>query len=112
MGKMDLVVFGFKIENPIETLGLLFISFAFFATVDWESPFPQIVVNGSATAAQNISSIYFQAEDGVLWYLWNSVAGITDVETLRLLTYVVSPFCLALLGLALVSKQVKINDSL
>ena len=109
LGKMDLVVFGFKIDDPLETLGLLLIGFAFFATINSQSGYIQIITGGSVA---NISPIFLQSEDGVLWWLWYNVIGVTDLQLCRYLAFSVSTFVIALLGLALVSKKVSLNDSL
>ena len=106
---MDLVVFGFKIEDPLETIGLLLVSFSFFATINAESAYIQIVTSGSVG---NVSSIFFQAEDGVLWWFWNSIVGITDIERCRFLAFVLSPFIIALTGLGIVSQKIRFKDSI
>lgn len=106
LSRLDLVVFGFKIKDPLQTLGLLLITFAFFICVDWESPYVQLVTGRSV---ENISPVLFQAEDGAIWFLWQSMLPMADMETLRLLTYVAAPFALALAGGLLVSEKVKFS---
>lgn len=106
LSRLDLVVFGFKIKDPLQTLGLLLITFAFFITVDWESPYVQIVTTGSVG---NVSPVLFQAEDGAAWFLWQQAYPSADFEILRLLTYVLTPFILAVVGGLLVSGKVKMS---
>ncbi|MEM3361407.1 MAG: hypothetical protein QXV85_09430 [Candidatus Bathyarchaeia archaeon] len=106
LSRLDLVVFGFKIKDPLQTLGLLLITFAFFICVDWESPYVQLVTSRSV---ENVSPVLFQAEDGAMWFLWQNVLPAAGVETLRLLTYVATPFALALVGGLLVSEKVKFS---
>jgi hypothetical protein len=106
LSRLDLVVFGFKIKDPMQTLGLLLITFAFFICVDWESPYVQLVTNRSV---ENVSPVLFQAEDGAVWFLWHNAIPWADVETLRLLTYVATPFALALIGGLLVSEKVRLS---
>jgi hypothetical protein len=101
LSRLGLTVFGIKIFAPAQMVGLLLITFAFFIVVDWESSYINIVTRGSA---ENISPVYFQSEDGSVWSLWSSVT--KDVEALRLLTYVVTPFLLALAGGLLVSGRI------
>jgi hypothetical protein len=96
-----LVIFNIKIKNPIQTFGLLLITFAFFITVDWESPYIQLITKGNT---ENASVIFYQAEDGATWYFWNNIMGIKDIETLRLLTFVFTPFLLCLIGGYLVTR--------
>ncbi|MGB9672084.1 MAG: hypothetical protein ACPLZY_02940 [Candidatus Norongarragalinales archaeon] len=106
LSRLDLVVFGFKIKDPTQTLGLLLITFAFFICVDWESPFVQIVTGRSV---ENVSPVLFQAEDGAVWFLWEKALPWANLETLRLLTYVATPFALASIGGLLVSEKVKFS---
>lgn len=106
LSRLDLVVFGFKIKDPLQTLGLLLITFAFFICVDWESPYVQLVTGRNV---ENISPVLFQAEDGAIWFLWQNAFPGAGVETLRLLTYVVTPLILALVGGLLVSEKVKFS---
>jgi len=106
LSRLDLVVFGFKIKEPLQTLGLLLITFAFFICVDWESPYVQLVTGRSV---ENVSPVLFQSEDGAIWFLWQKALPWADLETLRLLTYVATPFTLALIGGLLVSEKVKLS---
>jgi hypothetical protein len=106
LSKLGLTIFGFKIHHPLQTFGLLLITFAFFITVDWESPYVNIVTHGSA---ENVSRVYFGAEDGVTWSFWEWV-GVQSASFNRWLTYVVTPFFMALIGGYFVSKT-KIGDA-
>jgi len=106
LSRLDLVVFGFKIKEPLQTLGLLLITFAFFICVDWESPYVQLVTGRSV---ETVSPVLFQAEDGAIWFLWQNAIPWADLEALRLLTYVATPFILALVGGLLVSEKVKFS---
>jgi hypothetical protein len=106
LSRLDLVVFGFKIKEPLQTLGLLLITFAFFICVDWESPYVQIV---TGRGVENVSPVLFQSEDGAVWFLWQNAVPWADAETLRLLTYVATPLILALIGGLLVSEKVKFS---
>jgi hypothetical protein len=102
LSSLGLTVFNVKIENPIQTFGLLLITFAFFITIDWESPYIQYITNRNI---ENVSPVYFQAEDGAVWYFWSN-QGIKDINTLRIFTYVLTPFVLVLIGSLLVGKVV------
>jgi hypothetical protein len=106
---LDLVVFGFKIKEPLQTFGLLLITFAFFICVDWESPYVQLATRGSIETVGNITPVLFQSEDGATWFLWKQAFPWLDIETLRVLTYVLTPFILTLIGCLLVSEKVKLS---
>lgn len=103
LSKAGLVIFDLKIEDPVQVLGLLLITFAFFITVDWESQWIQYVTKGSIETASNV---FYQSEDGAVMYLWSQVYPMVpeNMEKLRLLTYVVTPFLLTLIGAFLVTK--------
>jgi hypothetical protein len=106
LSRMDLVIFGFKIKTVMQTVGLTIITFAFFITVNWTSPYVQYVTTGSVQGASNI---FYQSEDGAIWYLWSLLLPTVGVEVVRILTYVVSPFLLALLGGLLVSGRIRMG---
>ncbi|MEM3476432.1 MAG: hypothetical protein QXF83_06925 [Candidatus Bathyarchaeia archaeon] len=99
LSKAGLIVSRFKIKSLTQVFGMLLITFAFFIIVDWESPYINYATKGNLP---NVSNIYFQAEDGAVWYLWSLV--VSDVNTLRFLTYIFTPFILALIGAIFVTK--------
>lgn len=103
LARLGLVAAGFKIEKPMQYIGVLFIITAFFITINLTSPLVNITTNGSA---QGISDIYFMSEDGAVWYFWGGLT--SDTGILRILTYVISPFILALFGGLLIEKKIQI----
>jgi len=106
LSKAGLVVFNVRIEDPAQTFGLLLVTFSFFLTCDWESPYVQIITRGSIG---NVSQVYWQAEDGACWYLWTVVMGVADIGLARILTFVVTPFALALIGCLFIEKKVQLS---
>jgi hypothetical protein len=102
LSRLGLVLFGVKIDKPLQTLGLLCITFAFFITVDWTSQY-----GANVTGHPNISNIFLQDEDGMAWWAWSLI--IPNLELCRIMTFVVTPFLLALAGGALVSKKVRLG---
>lgn len=108
LAHFGLVIWKWKIETPLQVLGAVMIEFAFFITIDWESCYIQTMISGSCAA---ISNIYFGAEDGAVYYLWSTVT--QNVDALRILTYVVTVFAMALIGVSLVIAEggkPKINE--
>jgi hypothetical protein len=105
LSKLTLVVFGFRITNISQTFGLLLITFAFFILVNWVNPYVQYITTGSLSGASNV---FYQCEDGATWYFWNTIVGIKDIETARILTYSVTTFILTLIGAGLVSGNIKL----
>jgi len=106
LSQLGLVIFGFRIKTPLQTFGLLLITFAFFIIVDWESAYVQYVTMGSVEGA---SSVYWQSEDGAVFYVWQKLLPFLSMEAYRFLTYVLTPFILALLGGLLISKKPKLG---
>lgn len=102
LSRLGLVLFGVKIDKPLQTLGLLLITFSFFLTVDWTSQWGAIV-----TGHLNISNIFLQDEDGVTFWAWSLL--IPNLEVCRIMAFVVTPFLLTLGGGALVSKKVRLG---
>lgn len=104
LSKLDLVIFGFKIDNLAQKIGLVLITFAFFILVNWESPYVNIVTHGTA---ENVSSIYFMSEDGITWAFWDMI--FNNIQAIRVLTFIVTPFLLTLLGGLLVSEKIEMK---
>ena len=108
LSRMGLTVFGFKITDPSQTFGLLLVNFAFFATIDWSSPWVQLVVTGSTSGAAN--ALTNNCEDGLLWFLVNSVLKVSNPDVAAFLAFAVAPFLIALVGLYFVEGNVKIQE--
>jgi hypothetical protein len=104
LSRMGLVVFGLKIDDPIKTFGLLLITFAFFITVNFENPYVQLVTMGNT---QGASIVFYGSEDGAVWFLVSQF--VSDLWLCRMLTFVVTPFLLTVLGCILVSGKIKIG---
>jgi hypothetical protein len=103
LSKAGLIIYDLKIENAVQVFGLLLITFAFFITVDWESQWVQYVTKQNVEQA---STVFYESEDGAIMYLWSQVYPMKpeNMENLRLLTYVLTPFLLTLVGVFLVTK--------
>ena len=98
LSKLGLVIWKIRIKSPLQVLGALLITMAFFITVDWESPWVQYVTNRTT----DVSNVLYQSEDGAFWYLWSFLT--SNFEVLRILTYVITPFILTLIGVILVKR--------
>jgi hypothetical protein len=106
LSQLGLVVLGIKIKEPLQTFGLLLITFAFFIVVDWESAYVQYVTIGSLEGA---SPVFLQSEDGAVFWVWEQLLPAAPVETWRILTYVLTPFLLTLIGGLLASEKIKLG---
>jgi hypothetical protein len=102
LSQLGLVLFGVKIDKPLQTLGLLCITFAFFIVVDWTSQY-----GATVTGHPNISVIFLQDEDGVTFWAWSQI--VSNIYLCRIMSFFVTPFLLCLLGGALVSKKVRLG---
>jgi hypothetical protein len=95
-----LVIGGVKMTSITQTIGELLIIFAFFIIVDNESEWIQVVVKEEKKEEQNCPQVYLQAEDGAAYYFWKLLTN-ADPDTLRILTFVVTPALLVSIGLLL-----------
>jgi hypothetical protein len=108
LSRDGLVIFNVQIKSLAQTIGIYLITFAMFITFDWTSGYIQYATTGSFNGATHV---FMMAEDGVTWYLWTLLItpnSTMAIQTLRILTYVVTPICLCLLGGYLAKGRVKI----
>ena len=108
---VGLVIADVKIDLQKETFGLLLIIFSFFVLFEWESGWIFHVTSENKNIEEeqvqnckDITRIYMQSEDGLLYYLWNEIFKFNPEES-RILTYIVSPFLLSALGLYLIENK-------
>jgi len=106
LAKLGLVVLGHRIKTPLQTLGLVLITFSFFMLVNWESGYVQIATGYPENA---VSPIMLQSEDGAVWYIWSRLLPYASVEQRRILTFVLTPFILTLIGGLLVSEKIRLG---
>jgi len=99
LSRAGLIIWEFKIEHPLQVLGATLIIFSFFITVNWENPYVQYITRGSFG---DVSTVFYQSEDGATWYLWSQV--VQNIELLRILTFIITPFILSLIGVLLVKE--------
>lgn len=92
-----LVIGGIRMTSLAQTIGELLIVFAFFIIVDQESEWVAYVVGQQEG---DYPVVYTQAEDGAVYYLWNTYV-TKNPEVARILTFVVTPAILVSLGLYL-----------
>ena len=108
LSKLGLVIFGLRIEKPLQILGLGMITFAFFMIVNWESEYVNLVTVGSSVG---VSQAYWGSEDGATFYFVYHILGIKALAVARLITFVLVPFLLALGGGFLLEKKISLTDS-
>ena len=100
LSKLGLSLFKIEVKKTTQIIGIVLITFSFFIVFNWESQWVQYVTKGDVSSA---SSIFFQSEDGATFYFWNTILKI-GMNTSRILTFVVTPIILTLLGSYLVIK--------
>jgi hypothetical protein len=102
---IGLTIHNKKVTGIRQAVGLWLIVFAFFILVDWTSCGIGIVTQTgtwtnptitSQSCTSIVPSIYTQSEDGVVWNFWAMIVNSTYLD--RLLTYVITPFALVLVG--------------
>jgi len=106
LSRNGLILWNFKINKPLQLLGLLLITFSFFVVVNWQNPYFNIVADGPPL--ESMSNIYFQSENGVIWSFWTQLLPSSDTSFLRVLTFIITPAALSLLGALLVEKKIEI----
>jgi len=103
LSKAGLIVANIRITGSQQVLGTLLIIFAFFILVNFESAYTQYVTEGKLTGA---SRVFFESEDGATFYFWHDVMKVVDIEQSRVLTYIITPFILVIIGSTLATKKV------
>lgn len=106
LGKAGLVVFGTKIKNAKQRIGLLLIASAFFLCINWENPYVQYVTTGSLGGA---SPIFYGSEDGAAWFIYSMTFPGLPVEAIWFLTFFVTVVALVLVGGYCVSGKLRIE---
>ena len=94
-------VFGNKIKNPIQILGTLLILFSIGVIIGWSNNYVTYATTGSFSSVMNI---YFGCEDGIAWWLFYDVLGISNILICKILAFSVLPMLTALLGVFLIKK--------
>lgn len=95
---IGLIVAKMPFDSISHAIGTLLIIFSFFIVFDWESLYINQVTNQPNT---DVSNLYLQSEDGAVYYVWYNMMNLS-IEQARLMTYVVTPIILSILGMVLV----------
>lgn len=102
-----LIIAGIQFNTWRHLLGTILIMFSFFIVVSWESCYINQVTRGNCN---NVSTIYLASEDGAVYYLWSKLFPLAkDHERNRILTYIVTPFVLSLIGSFLITEKIEIG---
>ena len=99
-----LIIAGIKFNTLSHTIGTILIIFSFFIIFNMESCYVNTVTYGSC---ENVSDIYFHSEDGATYWLWSHLTD--DVDSLRILTFVVTPFVLTFFGTMMITDTIEIG---
>jgi len=95
--RFGLIVSGIKLDTISHTIGVVLIVFAFFITMDWQSCYVRAITGNPCKE----DTIYIYTEDGLVYYIWSRI--FTNLQVLRILTYVVTPVVLSLIGTLLIT---------
>jgi|GEM_PF-1282785 len=110
LSRAGLTLFGLRIERPLQTIGLFLLTTAVFMTIEWESPWINIVTKGTV---EGVSIVYWQTDDGISWIFWSNllgIYGITNPDIIAIFTYPITIFFLALMGGFLITGRIKIQE--
>lgn len=105
--KIGLTVAGISFNSFQQAIGTILIIFSFFICVNFTSCYINDITIGSCNPSE-ISNIYLQSEDGATFYLWSKLFP-NNIQACRILTFVVTPFVLSLIGCYLIKKPVAIS---
>ena len=108
LAKTGFTVGKIKINDWVQVIGMTVIVFSFMIIFCWSNPYIQQMTRGNLDGA---STIFYQTEDGAVWWLWYDLIGIHHLFIARILTFVITPFILTLIGTLLV-KKVKLQNLL
>jgi hypothetical protein len=103
LSKAGLVISYIRFGTLAQTIGVLLIIFSFNIVTDYESCYQNEILKGSC---ENISNIYFQSEDGSIYYFMSKFTD--DIQVKRIFTYLITPFILTLLGALLIEQKVRL----
>jgi len=101
-----LIIAGINFNSFSHTIGSIFIIFSYFLVICWESCYVATVTEGTCDGT---SSVILQSEDGAIFYIWSVILGDKNIELLRILTYVVTPFVLTFIGQLLITSKIVIS---
>ena len=107
---LDLIIFKFNNDGVKKFFGLLFITFAFMIVTSQSSCYQNLVIGKDC----DVCSTYFQSPDGAVWHIWSSIIPVSvdalgAIFFVRMLTYVLTPFVLTLIGGLLIKGAPKIQ---
>lgn len=102
LSKFGLSIVNIPVKSCLQLLGIVMITFSFFLIFNWENPYVQFVTTDHFEGA---SPVFFQTEDGITWWFWTDVLDVQDIPMARVLSFVVTPAVLTLLGSLFVARQ-------
>ena len=101
-----LVIGNSRISNPVHTLGVVLILFAYFVIFNWESAYIDIVTrNGYNT--KETSNVYLQSEDGATFDFF--YRNLKNAEYARIFTFIVTPIVLTFIGSLMITEKVNLG---
>lgn len=92
LSRSGLVVAGIAVDSPVKIIGSVLIIFSFFIVVNLESAYVAEELNSGG----EVPTLYYHSEDGAVYEFWSRF--VSSRPTRRLLTFVVTPLVLAVIG--------------
>lgn len=100
-----LTVAGINFNTFGQAIGTILIIFSFFIIIKWQSCYMDYAIHGRK--CENIDNIFLHSEDGATYYLWSKM--VKDPNTLRILTYIITPVLLSYIGMNLITEKVTLS---
>jgi hypothetical protein len=97
--KLGLVVADIHFTSWNHFIGILLLNFAFFIVIIWTNCYVAEIVKGGC---KNFTRVYLNTESGATYYFWSQF--VKNRQLKRLLSFVITPFILSLIGLILIKQ--------
>jgi hypothetical protein len=101
--KMGVTIREIEFDTIGHVIGSVLIIFSFFIIFNFSSCYYNELLNGEC---YSVPELYLASEDGIVYNFWKRYTKNTN--NLRILTYMVTPFLLTLIGIFLIQKKISL----
>lgn len=101
--KIGIKIGNIEFDTIGHIIGSILIIFSFFIIFDLSSCYHNELLNGECTS---VPELYLASEDGIVYNFWKNYT--RNINHLRILTYMITPFLLTLIGIFLIPKKISL----